>query len=447
MNVHTGVVSTELLADIPATHEQQSLQGEPPMSTEQPIDTTTRPWWKEPRNITWMGILAVFLIAGILIAFGLRGSLQPAAAPTDGYVDVEEIEELVEANNVGDFEIPQEVLDAGYKIPTYGPFCDDEGNTLTTWERIDIVESFDADVWVDAFGDTERGSDVRVIDNSYAPRWVTNPQHFYFLRTTNPIIDIASLTVDGTHQGMDATAPVDLTAYTDPGATAVFVEDCYPIEGLATSQAFAFEDAPILHRLNDDGSVNIAQTHLPEEDSPHEGPLPFFAVSYLGEPFVFQTMPIAFFIDTSDAEIMAVEAAGLSDYQVPADSLNYFWATGPEGVLGQEIFLGYDREPLYVRALTAPPAGSLDLGFGNLVTVPQESLVKPETMFTDGFCFGAQLTDRVITRTANPEGMDASVYITEITEGDTDTDAPEFSDMWGLDFGPCPWVFTTVIDQ
>lgn len=390
-------------------------------------NNTTTPWWKQPKNITWMGIIAVFLIAATILAFGLRGTLQPSE-PTDGYIDVQEIEELIEVDADNAITIDPAILEAGYVVPKFGPFCDDDGNVISEWERIQI--EYDMDYLNDGNFTGNRSFHT----DTDAPFWFTQATNFRIVKVITPVVDISALAIDGTENGYEATEVVDLTKYTDPATQVIFVDGCEFLPPATFSRAFDLEGPPFLQRINPDGTVNVAQIYYQDRwmEDEKQG-VQYSAVSenpnVISDELGTQSFPLYYPVMGSASK----------------ESMQYYWFDfgDQEGI---RVFRGDDRDELWVRTKTAPPAGkSVKVEyFPNAVEIPFSDGIDPVELYENGFCFGDYKEDLTVTRIINPdpsllpEGFTSDLYITD-----------NYYDSRGSNqnYGPCYWLHATIIDQ
>jgi hypothetical protein len=389
--------------------------------------------WRSKKNIGWVAILAVFIIAAILISIGLRGNSTPTDS-TSGYIDPQEIEELIEVEDSGDINISAELLAAGYKVPIHGPFCDDKGNVFKEWERIYVESdiSFLAQLSRNAMESPTATPRLPFYIDSYAPLWLINSSSVRITKTLTPIINIATLTLDGKVNGVEVTEVVDLTNYTDPATNVIFVEGCNLLPGEFFSRTFDVDGPAFLHRINANGTVNIAEpfgqsSWMTDEEQIVE----YHAVSV-------DTDAISDQFPTQQFSIYSHEP-----YLSNKISQTYQYSSTDKGI---QIFRGDDREPLVVRFITAPPANHyLDEYERYLTDVPTSEGLDPIELYENGFCFGTPVTNLVITRTQNPdsvllpEGVNANWYITDSTY------TPQGPNTEII--GPCSWLLAKVVDQ
>lgn len=383
-------------------------------------NTPTVPWWKQPKNITWTGIIAVFAIAGVLITMGLRGGLTETTV-SDGYLDVSEIEDVTEVETGERFDIHPGLLAAGFTVPTHGAFCDSDGNVVSEWERITINYSYDLSI-----GEVEGTEDeygvftmVDVFDNTNAPHWITQSKSYYISRTINPVIDVSTLAEGDV---------IDLTAYTDPETRAVFVNGCDLLPGQDFGRAYTQDTPPLLHRFNDDGQVNIATVYAAQSWYPD---------------FEDRTLQYSAVESTFDNE-MYTQVVPLYPLQDSSwDTYTYTYYGDADNRIATSVFLGDGQEPLAVNLEVTPPQG-FDLMDWNTWTIEVNVAdgIDPMELTSTGFCYDTYPRDIVVTRTFNPtadqmpEGVEpADILITSTIDGDSVTDHT-----------PCMWLMATVED-
>lgn len=391
------------------------------MSEHTPTPPTS--WWKQPRTIAWTAIIAVFAIAAILITVAFRGALAPAA-DTDSFLDTQEIEDLIEAESPDNLQLNPELLEAGYTLPKHGVFCDDEGDVVDEWERIDVQYS----LGLPTLSEEEAEKFSPLVDSNAVPMWLwaSLPGGWKVSKISHPVIDINTLT-DGD--------VIDLTEYTTPGTFAIFVDGCDALPPQDYSSAYeghpAYEgqgEPPFLHHINADGSVNIAVPEVQNLYQTQDEPTAMY--SAVRTDIAYNTQ-------------ITQQTALYPLVSVSKETARYQHIRFPKPAL---IFTGVNSDPISVDIQLAAPNPGMVSTTGNFYDeyeVPNTVEVSAQDLIDDGFCFPSSDLGMEVTIIENPTESQLPEYFQD--SGDTyqylvtDNLTEPISDPTA-----CPWLLADI---